>query len=53
MCGGSRWESKADRVNLCEVGGVSLPLGVLDKEELIILRRSAGGSLVGVISIEN
>ena len=25
MCGGSRWESKADRVNLCEVRGVSLP----------------------------
>ena len=21
-----RWESKTDRVNLCEVGGVSLPL---------------------------
>ena len=29
MCGGSRWESKTDRVNLCEVGGVSLPLMVL------------------------
>ena len=32
-CGGQhveplmvRWESKTDRVNLCEVGGVSLPL---------------------------
>ena len=28
MCGGSRWESKTDRVNLCEVGGVSLPLNI-------------------------
>ena len=47
-----RWESKTDRVNLCEVGGVSLPLMVL-KNELIILVGSSGGSLVGVISIEN
>jgi len=28
MCGGSRWESKTGRVNLCEVGGVSLPLNI-------------------------
>ena len=28
MCGGTGWKSKTGRVNLCEVGGVSLPLNI-------------------------
>ena len=45
MCGGSRWESKTGRVNLCEVWGVSLPLNIAEDQ--------LEAHLVGVISIEN
>ena len=45
MCGGSWWESKTGRVNLCEVGGVSLRLNIAEDQ--------LEAHLVGVISIEN
>ena len=33
-----RWESKTDRVNLCEVGGVSLPLNIAETSWRLINR---------------